>query len=129
MPPLRSVHSAITESQPALDAMGLEFPAGPRNVTLRGQRTSIRIRDSEWEAVLEIASREGRTVSEIIEEIDRRRGDACLAAAIRVFAIAYFRALLLKMEETDGRIVRPPILLATRQMFTLCSDYEAGYHT
>lgn len=111
MPPLRTTHSPITDSQPALDAMGLDLPAEPRNVTLRGQRTSIRIRNREWQAMLDIAAREGRTVSEIIMEIDIRRGDACLAAAVRVFAIAYFRTLYLEMEAAPGTVGRAPVLL------------------
>ena len=112
MPPLRATHSAITDSQPALDAMGLDLPAGPRNVTRWGQRTSIRIRDCEWQAMQDIAGREGRTVSQIIAEIDSRRGDASLAAAVRVFAIAYFHALFRQTEGVPGAVGRAAVLLS-----------------
>lgn len=111
MPPLRTTHSADPSRQPALDAMGLDLPPGPRNVTLAGRRTSMRIRDGEWQALLDIAVREGRTVSDVITEIDHRRGDASLAAAVRVFAIAYFRQLFLEKEGAPGATGLDPILL------------------
>lgn len=107
MPPIRSTRSAPTEAQPALDAMVLNQPSIQRNVTIAGQRTSVRLRSSEWDGLLVIALREGCTVSDVVAEIDRRRGTASLAAALRVFAISYFK-IPAHYLETDGIAVPPP---------------------
>jgi predicted DNA-binding ribbon-helix-helix protein len=110
MPPLRSSRSVPTEAQPALDAMALDQPSIQRNVTIEGQRTSVRLRSVEWDALVEIAQREGRTISDVAAEIDHRRGAASLAAALRVFAIGYFK-ILAAHRETDGFAVPTPKLL------------------
>lgn len=110
MPPLRSRRSVPTEAQPALDAMALNHPSIQRNVTIEGQRTSVRLRSIEWEALVEIAQREDRTISDVVAEIDHRRGAASLAAALRVFAIGYFKILAVH-PKTEGIAVPTPKLL------------------
>lgn len=110
MPPLRSSRSVPTEAQPTLDAMALDQPSIQRNVSINGQRTSLRLRSIEWEALVEIAQREGRTISDVVAEIDHRRGTASLAAPLRVFAIGYFKILAVH-PETEGIAVPTSKLL------------------
>jgi predicted DNA-binding ribbon-helix-helix protein len=74
-------------------------PAGliNRNVVVNGRRTSLRLEPEMWEALAEIAQREGVSVSQVISRIDRevRQGawqGAGLTARVRVFVLGYFRA-------------------------------------
>lgn len=62
-----------------------------RNVTLRGRRTSLRLEAPMWEALEEIARREGLGIGELCAMVDRQRRESTLTAAIRVFILHYFR--------------------------------------
>jgi predicted DNA-binding ribbon-helix-helix protein len=63
-----------------------------RNVTLAGQRTSIRLDAVYWDALADIARRSGRSVRTVIEEIDRERGSYSRAEAIRVSILQFYRS-------------------------------------
>jgi predicted DNA-binding ribbon-helix-helix protein len=63
-----------------------------RNVTIRGRRTSLRLEPAMWDALHEIAQREGVSVHEICSRVEYSRQESTLTAAIRVFILAYFRA-------------------------------------
>ena len=64
-----------------------------RNVTVNGRRTSIRLEPEMWDALEEIAKREGVRVSDVVSRIDREmRGASGLTARVRVFVLGYFRA-------------------------------------
>jgi predicted DNA-binding ribbon-helix-helix protein len=62
-----------------------------RNVSIAGRRTSLRLEPAMWDALGEIARRERMTVHQLCSEVDRRRQESSLTAAIRVFALSYFR--------------------------------------
>jgi len=62
-----------------------------RNVTIRGRRTSLRLEPLMWEALYEIARREGLTIHELCTLVQDRRQESTLTAAIRVFILIYFR--------------------------------------
>lgn len=64
----------------------------PRTVNLPNRRTSMRLEPFFWDALEEIARREGRSVGDLCAEIDARRGRDNLTSAVRVFVTAYFRA-------------------------------------
>lgn len=63
-----------------------------RSLTLRGHATSVSLEDEFWEALGEIAAREGRSVSALAAEIDAERGlDLGLASAIRLHVLRHYR--------------------------------------
>jgi predicted DNA-binding ribbon-helix-helix protein len=62
-----------------------------RNVSIRGRRTSLRLEPAMWDALAEIARRERMTVHQLCAAVDGRRQESSLTAAIRVFALTYFR--------------------------------------
>lgn len=62
-----------------------------RNVTVAGHRTSMRLEPSMWEALEEICRREGKTVHEVCSDVDFRRQESALTAALRAFIVLYFR--------------------------------------
>ena len=67
-----------------------------RNVVVSGRRTSMRLESSLWDALEEIARREGGSVNELCGRIDSRRGDMSLTGAVRAALVSYYR----KMAET-----------------------------
>ena len=45
-----------------------------------------------WEALHEIRRREGKSLNELVTEIDAQRTESSLTAAIRVYLLRYFSA-------------------------------------
>jgi predicted DNA-binding ribbon-helix-helix protein len=62
-----------------------------RNVMVGKRRTSVRLEAAMWDALHEIGEREGKTLNELVTQIDRQRRESSLTAAIRVFALIWFR--------------------------------------
>jgi len=77
---------------------GLPVQLGPnramvaRNVTVGGRRTSVRLEPEMCESLQEITAREAITLHQLCTEIARQRGLSSLTAAIRAYALAYFRS-------------------------------------
>jgi predicted DNA-binding ribbon-helix-helix protein len=63
-----------------------------RNVTVGGRRTSMRLEPAMWEALQQVCTREGKSLNELVTEIDRQRSESSLTAAIRVYLLRYFSA-------------------------------------
>jgi predicted DNA-binding ribbon-helix-helix protein len=63
----------------------------PKNVTIDGHRTSIRLEPAYWDAVCDIARRQHKTVHQLASEIARDHHSASLTNAIRCFAVSYYR--------------------------------------
>lgn len=53
-----------------------------------------------WDALEEIARREGGSVNDLCGRIDSRRGDMSLTGAVRAALVSYYRELL---ETAEGR--------------------------
>lgn len=65
------------------------------NVVVAGHRTSVRLEPVMWEALREIARRQGVSVHDLVTAIDRERAESSLTAAIRVYIVNFYRAALL----------------------------------
>lgn len=64
-----------------------------RNITVMGNRTSIRLEPEMWQALQEIAALENCKTHDICTLIAmRKRGNSSLTAAIRVFIMLYYKA-------------------------------------
>ncbi|MBF9060660.1 aryl-sulfate sulfotransferase [Rhodobacterales bacterium HKCCSP123] len=69
--------------------------ARPRkhSLTLQGHRTSVSLEDAFWSEVQRLAEVEGKSVNELIAEIDAGRGTKSgLASAIRVYVLERLKA-------------------------------------
>ncbi|MBV9528827.1 ribbon-helix-helix domain-containing protein [Sphingomonas sp.] len=64
-----------------------------RNIFVGGRRTSARLEPALWDALRDIAERQNRSMSELLTEIERERCTSGLTAAIRVYAVEFYRAL------------------------------------
>lgn len=62
-----------------------------RNVTVAGHRTSMRLEPSMWEALEKICRREHKTIHQLCSDVDLRRFESTLTAALRAFIVVYFR--------------------------------------
>ena len=67
--------------------------SGPRkrSLTIAGHRTSISLEDSFWRALKEVADRQGKSIPEIVAEIDSQRGTTGLSSAVRAFVLEAYR--------------------------------------
>lgn len=63
-----------------------------RSITLDGHRTSIALEAEFWDGLAVVAATRGLSVPKLVAGIDRDRGEAALASAIRVAVLAHFRA-------------------------------------
>ncbi|AUN32042.1 MAG: ribbon-helix-helix domain-containing protein [Niveispirillum sp.] len=64
------------------------------NVWVDGHRTSVRLEAVMWQALHEIAEREGFSIHQVITIVSRRQHqNASLTATIRAFLVAYYRAV------------------------------------
>jgi predicted DNA-binding ribbon-helix-helix protein len=73
-----------------------------RNIVVEGHRTSVRLERAMWDALHEIAEREGRTLNELATEISRQRRESSLTAAIRVFIVLYWRGAAAAQRQTPN---------------------------
>ena len=62
-----------------------------RSITIARHRTSISLEDAFWEALSRLAKADGRSVADLVSEIDRqretRRSKTSLSAAIRLYVL------------------------------------------
>ena len=62
------------------------------NIVIDGRRTSVRLEPQMWDALNEIAWREGRKVHDICSEVDADRVQSTFSASLRVYILSYFRS-------------------------------------
>lgn len=70
--------------------------ARKRSLTIAGHRTSISLEDGFWAALKEVATAQGRSVTELVAEIDAGRDGIGLSGAIRLYLLDHYRRLALK---------------------------------
>lgn len=63
-----------------------------RSVTIRGHRTSVSLEDEFWAALRDVAMARGMSLSALIVDVDAERGSRPLSSALRLVALAHFRA-------------------------------------
>ena len=67
-------------------------PIVKRSIVIGGHKSSISLEDEFWAALKEIAKERGRTLNELVTEIDQSRAASNLSSAIRTFVLLYFQA-------------------------------------
>ena len=63
-----------------------------RSLTIARHRTSISLEDAFWDSLADLARGEGKSIAELVGEIDRRRSEQppprpSLSAAVRVYVL------------------------------------------
>ncbi len=64
-----------------------------KNVNIGRRRTSLRLEQEFWEALMDICARESLTIHQLCTLVDQRRHGSSRTSAIRAFVITYFRAV------------------------------------
>jgi len=68
-----------------------------RSIAIAGHPTSVSLEDAFWEALAEMAQTEGRSVAQIVTEVDAARaagpepGRENLSSALRVHVLTWYR--------------------------------------
>jgi len=63
-----------------------------KNVTINGQRTSLRLEREIWDALDEVCVRESLSLHELCSLIEKFRHISNRTSAVRAFIISYFRS-------------------------------------
>ncbi len=65
-----------------------------RSVKIAGHKTSVSLEAEFWDALKEIATQEGVSLSALVERIDRGRSEESgnLSSALRLYVLAHLRA-------------------------------------
>ena len=80
-----------------------------RNVTALRGRTSMRLEPELWDALEEIALREGKSIGEIVKRIEARGHPGGRTSAVRVHVLTYFRQAATETgHQAAGHGLHPP---------------------
>ncbi|MEM7441835.1 MAG: ribbon-helix-helix domain-containing protein [Pseudomonadota bacterium] len=67
-----------------------------RSVTIAGHRTSVSLEKPFWEALQQMADRQGKSISALVAQIDADRAQAAqqvnLSSALRIFVLKDLKA-------------------------------------
>ncbi len=63
-----------------------------RSIVIGGHKTSVSLEDAFWGSLKEIAGGRGKTLSDLVSEIDAQRAHGNLSSAIRLFVLAHYQA-------------------------------------
>ena len=70
-----------------------------RSVVVGGHKTSVSLEEAFWNGMKTIAAERGRTLSELVGEIDAERKQGNLSSAIRLFVLDYFKSRAMAPQE------------------------------
>ena len=69
----------------------MKSPVVKRSIVLNGHKTSVSLEEAFWNSMKEISGEGGKTLSEMVSEIDRNRKQGNLSSAIRLFVLDHYR--------------------------------------
>lgn len=58
-----------------------------RSITIAGHRTSISLELEFWDALQKLSVERGKSITAVVAEVDRSRGDRNLSSALRVWVL------------------------------------------
>lgn len=64
-----------------------------RNVRVGPRRTSLRLEIAVWDALGDIAQREGMPLNRLLTRIAGAQSESSFTASVRVYALGYYRGL------------------------------------
>jgi predicted DNA-binding ribbon-helix-helix protein len=63
-----------------------------RSIVISGRNTSVSLEDEFWDALREIATQQGATMSALVSTLDSDRQHQNLCSMIRLFVLDHYRA-------------------------------------
>jgi predicted DNA-binding ribbon-helix-helix protein len=82
----------MVDSKTLLEAARAAARPVKRSFSLSGHRTSISLEAAFWDGLREAAAANGVSMSVLVGQIDRARGDAGLSGAVRIFVLEFYRS-------------------------------------
>jgi predicted DNA-binding ribbon-helix-helix protein len=67
-----------------------------RSIVIASHKTSVSLEDAFWEALKEVATARGTTLSDLVTSIDVDRRQGNLSSCLRLFVLDFYRAQLLR---------------------------------
>jgi predicted DNA-binding ribbon-helix-helix protein len=89
----------VAHTARAVAEVGLKSASMPksiifkRSIVFNGKKTSVNLEDAFWNALKEIAGKRAIRLSDLVAEIDERRGHGNLSSAVRLFVLDYYQTL------------------------------------
>jgi len=71
--------------------IGMDSPIQKYSLTIKRHRTSISLEEPFYEALVEVAREKGKTLPELIGEIDQKKRRSGLSSAIRIYVLNHYR--------------------------------------
>ena len=62
-----------------------------RSISLPGYKTSVSLENEFWQSLRDIAEERGKSLAQLITDINTERNSGNLASAIRIFIVRYYR--------------------------------------
>ena len=94
----------MIEVSTPLDAARAAARPVKRSFSLSGHRTSISLEAAFWKALREAAAADGVSMTTVVGQIDKARGNAGLSGAVRVWVLEYYR----RRASEAGKAIDPP---------------------
>ena len=69
----------------------MKSPVVKRSILSSGHKTSVSLEEPFWSGMKEISGERGKTLSELVSEIDANRQQGNLSSAIRLFVLDHFK--------------------------------------
>ncbi len=69
----------------------MKSPIVKRSTVVGGHKTSVSLEEPFWDSMKEISRGRGKTLSELVSEIDSNRQQNNLSSAIRLFVLDHYR--------------------------------------
>jgi predicted DNA-binding ribbon-helix-helix protein len=85
-----------------------------RSILVAWHKTSVSLEDPFWNALKEIATAQGRTLSYLITSIDVERRHSNLSSCVRLFVLDFYRAQLAKQISARNALAEPRRLHLTK---------------
>jgi len=85
-----------------------------RSIVFNGKKTSVSLEDEFWNAMKEIAGKRAIHLSDLVSEIDDRRGHGNLSSALRLFVLTTIKSRHRTPSDGLGPHSWPPQFVARR---------------
>ena len=80
----------------------MKSPVLKRSIMVAGHKTSVSLEEPFWICMKEIAAGRSITLSQLVDEIDKKREHGNLSSAIRQYALAHYQRQSEALEKEVG---------------------------
>ena len=85
----------------------MKSPVVKRSIVIDGHKTSVSLEEAFWNGMKSVAAERGRTLSQLVGEIDLERKQGNLSSAIRLFVLGHYRSRAVAMGDQPKQAAYP----------------------